>query len=316
MKRTILILRPLALVGYMFAFVAIGHAQQRTFVSGTGNDANDCLRPTPCRNFQRAHDVVLAGGEVVALDSAGYGRLVITKSVTISGEGVRAAVTATSTNGVTINTPGVKVTLRHLDVTRSGAAGNSGISAQQFTTLHVESCTVNGFSTGILVLAASGAREVFIKDTISRNNTGLGANSYGIFIGNFGNASDLTTATIERTQSVNNEGIGIIVTGSMVVATVRKSLSSGNGDDGFFVFQSGAQLSIESCVSSNNAGDGVESNTTIGVPLVRVSNSTVTNNTGAGFRNTNANFQTRGNNTVRGNAGGNVVGVLTADPGT
>ena len=76
----------------------------RTFVSITGDDANDCLNITPCRNFQRAHDAVADGGEVVALTSGGYGTLTITKNVTISGEGYEVESSAAAGDAITIAT--------------------------------------------------------------------------------------------------------------------------------------------------------------------------------------------------------------------
>jgi len=63
-------------------------ARARVFVSGVGSDSNPCSRTAPCRTFQKGHDTVAAGGEVVALDPAGYGAVIITKSVTITGEGL------------------------------------------------------------------------------------------------------------------------------------------------------------------------------------------------------------------------------------
>jgi hypothetical protein len=48
------------------------HAQAtKIFVASYGNDANDGSRASPKRNFQPAHDAVAAGGEIVALDTAG-----------------------------------------------------------------------------------------------------------------------------------------------------------------------------------------------------------------------------------------------------
>jgi hypothetical protein len=48
------------------------HAQAtKIFVASYGNDASDGSRASPKRNFQPAHDAVAAGGEIVALDTAG-----------------------------------------------------------------------------------------------------------------------------------------------------------------------------------------------------------------------------------------------------
>src|SRR5215471_10274526 len=64
----------------------------RTFVSAaTGNDANNCDRPTPCRTFQHAHDQTLANGEITVLDSGGYGAVTIDKALSINKDGVGEA---------------------------------------------------------------------------------------------------------------------------------------------------------------------------------------------------------------------------------
>ena len=59
------------------AFAAALHAapaqalNNRSFVSATGNDANPCTRPLPCRKV--AHDNTNPAGEINTLDPAGYG---------------------------------------------------------------------------------------------------------------------------------------------------------------------------------------------------------------------------------------------------
>jgi hypothetical protein len=52
-------------------------AAQRTFVASYGLDTNPCTHDQPCRAFTAALAVTSAGGEVVALDSAGYGTATI-----------------------------------------------------------------------------------------------------------------------------------------------------------------------------------------------------------------------------------------------
>ena len=51
----------------------------------TGNDINPCSLTQPCRGFTAAIAQVIAGGEVIALDSAAYGPVTITQSVSIIG---------------------------------------------------------------------------------------------------------------------------------------------------------------------------------------------------------------------------------------
>jgi hypothetical protein len=76
-------------------------ASQVTFVSGKGTDT--CASSaTPCRTFQFAIGQTNAGGEVKALDPAGYGGIVITQLITITGvEG--ASINHLSGDDITIN---------------------------------------------------------------------------------------------------------------------------------------------------------------------------------------------------------------------
>src|SRR5215471_4832902 len=69
----------------------------RTFVSGSGSDANPCSLAAPCRSFAQALTQTNAGGEITILDPAGYGAVTIGKSVSIVNDGVgEAGVTVTS----------------------------------------------------------------------------------------------------------------------------------------------------------------------------------------------------------------------------
>jgi hypothetical protein len=84
---------------------APAHARARVFVASYGNDANPCTFGSPCKTFQQAVNVVDPGGEVTAIDSAGFGPINITKAVTItSPAGVEAGVVpAVGGDGVDIN---------------------------------------------------------------------------------------------------------------------------------------------------------------------------------------------------------------------
>jgi hypothetical protein len=85
-------------------YTAPAHAQAtRTWVSGTGNDANPCSRTSPCETFAGAIAKTVAGGEIDALDPGGFGTLTITKSITIDGGGgTVASVLANSGTGITV----------------------------------------------------------------------------------------------------------------------------------------------------------------------------------------------------------------------
>src|SRR2546426_7468130 len=101
------------LVAVLTTFPAF--SAQRTFVAGSGNDANPCTRDMPCRSFGAAIAVTSTNGEVVALDSAGYGPVTVTQSVAIvAPNGVHAGISVFSGDGVTVNASGGVVVLRNL----------------------------------------------------------------------------------------------------------------------------------------------------------------------------------------------------------
>jgi len=91
----------------VLGFASHAHAQAtRTWVSGVGDDVNPCSRTAPCKTFAGAISKTATGGFINVLDSAGYGTLTITKSITIDGEGAHAGVLATGgINGLTSTAP-------------------------------------------------------------------------------------------------------------------------------------------------------------------------------------------------------------------
>jgi hypothetical protein len=75
------VLKRVACFMLCIGFPACAWTAPRAFVASTGSDANAaqaCARSAPCRTFQAAVDVVDDGGEVIALDAAGYGAVTIT----------------------------------------------------------------------------------------------------------------------------------------------------------------------------------------------------------------------------------------------
>src|SRR6202167_1642307 len=67
--------------------------RDRVFVASYGSDSNPCTFGSPCKTFQNAVNVVAVGGEVTAIDSAGFGPISISHAVTItSPNGVEAGI--------------------------------------------------------------------------------------------------------------------------------------------------------------------------------------------------------------------------------
>src|SRR5262249_5064091 len=110
-----------------------------------GSDANPCTFSLPCRTFQHAHDVVAANGEIDVLDPAGYGKVVITKAISIQGHGF-AGLAVTSGDGITINsvTP-IKVSLRGLLLDGVGSGGR-GILFLGIGSLDIQDCVIRNFT--------------------------------------------------------------------------------------------------------------------------------------------------------------------------
>jgi Right handed beta helix region len=285
-----------ALAG-LFLLAAPASAQ-RVFVSArNGSDLNPCTIAAPCRTFGQAIATVTAGGEVIVLDSGGYGPFTVTKAVAIQvPAGIYAGISVASGTGITINAgPADQVVLRGL--TLNGAGGDNGIFANSVGVLRVEDCIMNGFSSSGLFVYTSAA--VFISGTVARNNgSGIGLSGGTI------------VASIDNCRLEKNSIQGLILFDG-VQAAIRESVVSGN-QTGILVFPpyfsvTGSALEIDQCLISGNAGAGAAGD---GPGTIRVSNSTLTGNDHA-LDNFFSTIETFGNNRMRGNANPNAGTITT-----
>src|SRR5262247_1306089 len=90
------------LVSFVLSTPAQAQAS-RTWVSGVGDDVNPCSRTAPCKTWAGAISKTAPGGEIDALDPAGFGALTITKAITLDGGGGQVASTLVSgTNGIVV----------------------------------------------------------------------------------------------------------------------------------------------------------------------------------------------------------------------
>lgn len=152
----------------LFAPLTALAAIPRTFVASNGSDTWPCTRTQPCRSFATAIGKTGANGEVLVLDSAGYGPFMVAQSISvIAPSGVYAGITVTSGTGITINGSGIVVTLRGLSI--NGQGGQFGIQFLQGAKLTVESCEISNMALhGIVVKAIDG--RAIIQDTVLRDN--------------------------------------------------------------------------------------------------------------------------------------------------
>lgn len=296
----------IAAAGVFIGLAAVAlAASPRTFVSGSGSDSAPCTLLKPCRTFDRAISQADPGGEVVALDSAGYGSFTVNKAITVeAAPGVYAGITVTGT----VATIAIDVAAGSSDaVTLRGLTINSlnpnavGMRFLSGATLHIENCIVNSADVGVWSV---GTGTLNVKDSIFRGNL------FGIRIEP---VSGTNLATVQNVRLVDN-GDGLdAVDGANV--TVQNSVASGNKNLGFGVtsFTSRAvELNLENCVSSGNAHFGIAVGSFASAPaIVRLSNCTITRNNliGLSIGGSPAALLSRGNNTVEGN-GTDVSGTI------
>jgi hypothetical protein len=235
MSRTAIVIAALALTATLPAISAHAAARARVFVASYGSDSNPCTFGSPCKTFQVAVDAVAAGGEVTAIDSAGFGPIVINKAVTItSPNGVEAGVvTAAGGTAISIKAGATDtVVLRGLTI----AGGNSatiGIDVEPLVgkvetvtgKLEIVDCVIRDFlGEGINLFTlgsiATNTMLVHISNTKVMNNAGTGiavsTNSGGIVL-------DLNNITV-----VDNDQTGLSLQGR-VNGTIANSDISNNG---------------------------------------------------------------------------------------
>jgi parallel beta helix pectate lyase-like protein len=273
----------------------------RTAVSVNGFDTNPCTPASPCRNFAAAMMQTNPGGEVVALDSGGYGPFTVDRSITVIGApGVYAGVTAASSNGIVVNVAaGAKVVLRNLYLNGSVStinAGGSGFSGIAFTggsgssSLNVENLFIQGFSYGIATYFP-----VRVDDTRIHNCY------IGFYIDNAGAA---TRATLNRV-TIKGSGPNIAFAGVDVyhnaTVVIRDSVIAGS-DTGLVMSFGAAEALLENTMVVQNAIFGVDA----GTGVVRLSNCMIADNVIGVYVEDGAAVQSWGNNRIRGNSSNNV----------
>ena len=216
-------------------------AAQRTFVSAeSGNDANPCSLPSPCRNFAAALPQTDPFGEVVALDSGGYGVVTITQSVSlVSPRGVYAGITSFAGNAVTVNAGDTgNVVLRNLDLNSQGET-SSGIDVDSAAALHVENCVISEFAqNGILFDPLTADARLYVSDTVVRR-----CKNVGIYLP----ARTGLRATLDSVRMQENV-YGVFLISAQAV--IRKSVASG-GTSGFYV-QTSSKVAIEDTIAANS----------------------------------------------------------------
>lgn len=232
----------------------------RTWVSGVGDDANPCSRTAPCKTFAGAISKTAAGGEIDALDPAGYGAVTITKAITIDGGGGQvASVLVSGTNGIVVQAgPSDFVILRNLRINGIGT-GINGIRFLAGKALSVENCSVFGFTTNGLDVATAGGK-VFVTDSTFENNGGVGLSVQ---------STALTTVAVNNSRfNLNNNGV---TAGSNSKISVSNSEAYGNASVGFLAAAGSGtgDLNIANSTAANN-NVGIQAGGAAGTSTIRI----------------------------------------------
>ena len=222
---------------------------QRTFVASTGVDTNACSITAPCRGFAAAVAKTSANGEVIALDSAGYGPVVISKSISlIAPPGIYAGVTVFSGDGIVIDGPGIVVVLRGLSI--NGQGGQSGINLLQGARLSIESCVISNMKGDGILHGADGS-EMIVLDTILRDNLGNGIDVLAA-----------ATVVLDHVRSEHNvvHGFTMLSLSTSVSAAITDSVFARNGANGINVDSStptsSPNILVDRSVLAENDGFG------------------------------------------------------------
>lgn len=278
----------------------------RAFVASYGLDSNtafNCDVTHPCRWFRTAVTVVNSEGEVIVLDSGGYGTVTLTKSISLtSPPGIYAGIGAfAGDTGVTIATPNVNVVLRGLTII--GHGGVYGINVNAGAKVLIDKCVISNFvfsGTGIIVEATA---TVHIVDSIVHNNyLGIQVDEGGHAIIN---ASKFLGNIHAGIQGVSINGAnGSIHISDTIVTGSRYGILTDAESSGTFI------VNISRSSISENTEVGILVSVYGGTAAVTLGYSSLTGN-GSGFNlnSSSAKLYSQGNNMITNN--GDNTGVLT-----
>jgi hypothetical protein len=191
----------------------------RVFVASYGSDSNPCTFGSPCRTFQAAVTAVADGGEVTAIDSAGFEPVTINKSVTItSPAGVEAGVAAATGGAAITVAAGMNdvVSLHGLTLEGGGTGGSYGVYLTAAGKLDIVDCIVRDYAVGGIEILASNDTEVSITDSY------ISHNQAGVYLQTSPSANNIIAALDHVTLTDNAYGVQFYAQ-ALIVATISNS---------------------------------------------------------------------------------------------
>lgn len=212
MKSLSLTLKIFATAIFTLSLCTVVQAIPRTWVSGTGNDANPCTRTLPCATFAGAIVNTDAGGEINALDPGDYsGSFVINKTITIDGGagqvasmrnpvGTAIVISIVSSNTVVLR----NITINGVDTGTTGIQYN-GTGGQLF----MENVTIERFNGDALIASGTNPASPLLAEIdncrFKSNLTGIHQLSYTVI----GLRNSVITGTSHKGVPPNSFGVNM-----------------------------------------------------------------------------------------------------------
>jgi hypothetical protein len=294
---------------FQIAFVCVAlifgaatlHAQAtRTWVSGVGDDVNPCSRTAPCKTFAGAISKTAEGGEIDALDPAGYGTLTITKAMTVdggTGSGWASVLNSGGISGFNVNiTTGTHVNdavviLRNITIQGASqaptAGGARGINITKCNRVYVYDCHIENQTTTGITQNVTTSTDLYVRDSdFSNVGTGISSTAAG-------------GTLVMEADNINVQGCssGVVLSGGGTFALVTNSNLSRN--TGGTAAQAGSGCTL------NLTNTRFQANTTavnaLAGSTVRVNLCEFFDNASA-FAGNASSIQSGGNNKLAGNA--------------
>jgi hypothetical protein len=299
-----------ALLAAVFAcllFAAPAHAQRdRVFVASYGSDSNPCTFGSPCKTFQQAIDVVAQGGEVTAIDSAGFGTITISHAVTItSPNGVEAGIAAPESGSaaVTISAGSSDaVILNGLTLDGDNVASTTGINFTAGGSLSIQNSVIRKFSSYGIQFSSSGSSALLMSNSqVSNNLNGISISAY--------NANTAIESILDRVVIEKNGNYGLYANTSAgaINLTLGESICGGNGNTGFDAISDGGTVNafIRNSTVANNTYEGVVADGA-GVQFW-LTRTTITENGNGWLAPDGGTVTSYGDNSIDGNTSGNTA---------
>jgi hypothetical protein len=243
----------------------------RTFVSTNGSDSGNCNPGSPCRTFGFAMSQTNPGGEIVVLDTGGYGPVTINQTISIDSAATHGSITQTSGDAITIAAAATDViTIRGLFLF-GRHLGSNGITVTAAGAVFVQDTEASGFTQNGLNVNLAGTAIVGVGNCAFRDNQNDGAR--------FSSSNGMVTVYVHDTDLALNTAAGLeAAAGTRVSVAHASAFGNGTGFLSGVGAAGGSDLTLERVRSIGN-GTGLLSSSGGGTATLRFVYSLVTQNT-------------------------------------